>query len=108
MKRAILALALLGAASEHSFAQDDLGKLWAKVQPARGVYVLRQRGADQGDSGVAMSGRMTAEVRLTCDEFISALVMEIRATSSGQTMVVKLEQKSIETRDGKIYRFSSV
>jgi hypothetical protein len=33
--------------------------------------------------------------------------MEIRASSGGQTMSVRLEQKSTETRDGRIYRFSS-
>ena len=108
MKRLILAFSLLAAAAAPSFAQDDLGKLWAKIQPARGVYVLRQRGADQGDSGVAISGRMVVEARFTCDEFISSLTMDLRTSGSGQTMAVKLEQKATETRDGKIYRFSSV
>ena len=106
MKRLIAPLVLLLAAAAPAAAQEDLGKLWDKIDSARAVYVLRQAGTDQ-TGGVQMSGRMVVEARLTCDEFISSLTMEIRATNGGQTMSVKLEQKSTETRDGRIYRFSS-
>ena len=108
MKQLLLPLVLLAAASAPAAAQDDIGKGWDKIQPARGVYTLRQRAAQESNGAVAMSGRMVAEVRLTCEEFVSVLTMDIRASSSGQTMTVKLEQKSNETRDGRIYRFSSV
>jgi hypothetical protein len=104
-----LALALaLAAAAPPAAAQDDLGKLWAKLQPARGVYTLRQRGAGESNGAVTMSGRMIVEARFTCEEFISSFTMDLRASSSGQAMTVRLEQKANETRDGKIYRFSSI
>ena len=106
--RFLISLALLAAAAAPAAAQDDLDKVWTKIQPARAVYVLRQRGAPESNGAVAMSGRMVVEARLTCTELATSLTMEIRASSSGQTMSVKLEQKSSETRDGKIYRFSSV
>jgi hypothetical protein len=100
-------LAVVLATAAPAAAEDDLGKLWDKIESARAVYVLRQHNADQNDAGAQMSGRMVVEARLTCDEFISSLTMEIRASSGGQTMSVRLEQKSTETRDGRIYRFSS-
>src|SRR5262249_52615892 len=109
MNKPSLVLAFfLVAAGTPAAAQDDVGKLWAKIQPARAVYVLRQRGGEQSNGAVQMSGRMVVEARLTCDDFISSLAMNIRASSGGQTMSVSLEQKSTETRDGKIYRFTSV
>ncbi len=106
--RKFLPALLLAAAATPAAAQDDLEKQWNKIQPARGIYVLRQRGAPDSNGAVAMSGRMVIEARLTCTEFVSSLTMDIRASSGGQTMTVKLEQKGSETRDGKIYRFSSV
>lgn len=106
MRYIFLPLAIFAIAAQPAAAQDDIGKGWDKIQPARGVYTLRQRGT--GESTVAMSGRMVAEVRITCEEFVSVLTMDLRASSSGQTVTVKLEQNSNETRDGKIYRFSSV
>jgi hypothetical protein len=104
----ILALVLAGVAPAPAAAQDDLGKLWMKFQPARGVYTLRQRGAAESNGAVAMTGRMVVEARLTCEEFVSSFAMDLRASSGGQTMTVRLEQKANETRDGKIYRFSSI
>jgi hypothetical protein len=106
--RKFMPVVLLAAVAAPAAAQDDLEKQWNKIQPARGVYVLRQRGAQESNGAVAMSGRMVVEARLTCTEFISSLTMDIRASSGGQTMSVKVEQKGSETRDGKIYRFSSV
>jgi hypothetical protein len=108
MMRKILPAVLLALVAAPAAAQDDVEKQWNKIQPARGVYVLRQRGAQESNGAVAMSGRMVVEARLTCTEFIASLTMDLRASSGGQTMSVKLEQKSSETRDGKIYRFSSV
>lgn len=99
---------LLAAASAPAAAQDEIGKIWDKLQPARGVYTLRQRGSVETNGAAVMSGRMVVEARLTCDEFISSFTMDLRASNSGQTMTVKLEQKANETRDGRIYRFSSV
>ena len=97
---------LLAAASAPAAAQDDIGKLYDKLQPARAVYTLRQRGGDT--NGAVMSGRMVVEARLTCEELATAMTMDIRASGTGQTMTLKLEQKASETRDGRIYRFSSV
>lgn len=108
MNKIALSLALLAATALPAAAQDNLEKLWTKIQPARAVYVLRQRGAAESNGAAALSGRMVVEARLTCTEFASSLTMDIRASSSGQTMTVRLEQKATETRDGKIYRFSSV
>lgn len=109
MRRLCVVLAVLAAvpAAAPAFAQDDLAKGWAKVQPARGVYTLRQRPAERGSEATALSGRMIIEARLTCEEIISSMTMEMRATSGAQTMTVTLEQKTTESRDGKLYRFSS-
>ena len=107
MKRVIPPLIVVLAAAAPAAAQDGLGKIWDKIQPARAVYVLRPHVTEQNNDALQMSGRMVVEARLTCDEFISSLTMEIRASSGGQTMSVRLEQKSTETRDGRIYRFSS-
>lgn len=104
MKTLLLPIALLLAAPAPA-AADELGALYDKLQPARGVYMLRQRGGDT--NGAVMSGRMVVEARLTCDELVTSLTMDIRASSGGQTMTLKLEQKANETRDGRIYRFSS-
>jgi hypothetical protein len=107
--RRLMTAVLLAAAATPAAAQEDVEKQWSKMQPARGVYTLRQRGEpESGSDSVAMSGRMIVEAKLTCAEFLSTLTMDIRASSGGQTMTMKLEQKGSETRDGKIYRFSSV
>lgn len=109
MKKTALPILILLAAGTHpAAAQDEVETLWTKIQPARAVYTLRQRGAPESNGAVAMNGRMVVEARLTCTEFASSLTMDIRASSGGQTMTVKLEQKGTETRDGKVYRFSSV
>lgn len=108
MKTRIALVALLAANAAPAAAQEDIDKIWTKLQPARGVYVLRQKGSDTGNDAVAMTGRMVAEAKITCTELATTLTMELRASSGGQTMSVKLEQKSSETRDGRIYRFSSV
>ena len=106
MRTLVLPLMLLAAAPLPAMAQDDLGALYEKLQPARGVYSLRQRGGDT--NGAVMSGRMTVEARLTCEDLVTEVTMDIRVTGTGQTMTLKLEQKANETRDGRIYRFSSV
>lgn len=108
MKRLLIPAVLVALAPAPVQAQDELEKLWSKIQPARAVYTLRQKGGGESNGSVAMSGRMVIEARITCTEFITSLTMEIRASSGGQTMTVKLEQKAQETRDGKIYRFSSL
>lgn len=108
MRTRIALLVLLCATASPAAAQDDLDKVWTKLQPARGVYVLRQKGAESGSDAVAMSGRMVAEARITCTEIATMLTMELRASSGGQTTSVKLEQKATESRDGRIYRFSSI
>jgi hypothetical protein len=102
----VLPLVLLAAAPLPAAAQDELGAFYDKLQPARGVYLLRQRGGDT--NGAVMSGRMTVTARLTCDELVTEVIMDIRASGSGQSMTLKLEQNASETRDGRIYRFSSV
>ena len=107
MRMLLVPLALLAAATAPAAAQDEIGKLYDKLQPARAVYTLRQRGGERNDAPV-MNGRMVVEARLTCEELVTALTMDIRASSGGQTMTLKLEQKANETRDGRIYRFSSV
>jgi len=109
MRGLCVVLAVLAAvpAAAPAFAQDDLDKVWAKIQPARGVYTLRQRGGESGSDATALSGRMILEARMTCDEMISSMTMELRATSGAQTVTVTLEQKTTETRDGKVYRFGS-
>jgi hypothetical protein len=106
MRRFLLPLLLLLAAPLPAAAQDELGAFYDKLQPARGVYLLRQRGGDT--NGAVMSGRMTVTARLTCEELVTEVIMDIRASGSGQSMTLKLEQKASETRDGRIYRFSSV
>jgi hypothetical protein len=106
MRKPILLLALFATLATPAAAQDELGKLYDKLQPARGVYTLRAKSGD--NSGAAMSGRMVVEAKLTCEEFVTSFTMDLRASSGGQTMTVKLEQTANETRDGKIYRFSSV
>ncbi len=106
MLRIGLSLLLLAAAALPAAAQDEYEKLWDKLQPARAVYVLRQRG-EQTNGAVTMSGRMVVEARLSCTALATTLTMEIRASSGGQTMAMTLEQKSTETRDGKVYRFSA-
>jgi hypothetical protein len=109
MKKVILALALLPVGTTApAVAQDELGKLWSKIQSARGVYVLRQRGGGDTNGAVAMSGRLVVEARITCTEYVTSLTMDIRASGGSQTTTVKLEQTGTETRDGRIYRFSSV
>lgn len=107
LRRAAILAIFTTTASAPAHAQDELDLVWAKIQPARAVYTLRQRGADQGADRPAISGRMTTETRLTCTEMVSSMTMELRATSGAQTMTVMLEQKATETRDGKVYRFSS-
>ncbi len=106
MRSLVLPLALLVVAPMPAAAQDELGALYDKLQPARAIYTLRQRNGD--NNGAAMSGRMVVEARLTCDDLQTELIMDLRASGTGQTMTVKLEQKATETRDGRIYRFSSV
>ena len=106
MRTLVLPLVLLAAAPLPAAAQDALGALYDRLQPARGVYLLRQRGGDA--NGATMSGRMTVEARLTCEELVTEVIMDIRVRRTGQTMTLKLEQKANETRDGRIYRFSSV
>ncbi len=108
MKHVLLPLPLLFLASMPAAAQDDIGRFYDKLQPARGVYTLRQRGSADSNGAVAISGRMVIEARLTCEDFATTTTMEIRATSGGNTATVKLEQQATETRDGKIYRFSAV
>jgi hypothetical protein len=108
MKTRIALIAILAATAAPAAAQDDVDKVWTKLQPARGVYVLRQKGAESGSDAVAMTGRMVAEARITCTELATLLTIELRASSGGQTTNVKVEQKSNESRDGRIYRFSSV
>lgn len=107
MKRAILALALLVGAEAPAAAEDDLDKVWARIQPARAVYTLRPRAKPESDGAVAMSGRLVLEARLTCTELATSLGLEIRASSGAQSMTAALEQKATETRDGRILRFSS-
>ena len=109
MRKVCVAIAFLAAvpAASPAFAQDDLDKVWTKIQPARGVYTLRQRTTERGSETAALSGRMIVEARLTCDEMASTMTLELRATSGAQTMTVTLEQKTTESRDGKLYRFSS-
>jgi hypothetical protein len=104
-KAALLVLSLVAAGALPAAAQDDLETLWSKLQPARGVYTLRQKG---GDNSAAVTGRLVMEARISCTELATLLTMDIRASSGGQTVTVKLEQKANESRDGKIYRFSSV
>lgn len=103
MKRLLVPLVLFAGAP--AAAQDEIGKLYDKLQPARAVYTLRQRDGDT--NGAVLSGRMVVEARLTCEALVTELVMDIRASGTGQTMTLKLEQKANETRDGRIYRFSS-
>jgi hypothetical protein len=102
----LLPLMLLAAAPVPAAAQDPLGAFYDKLQPARGVYTLRQRGGDT--NGAVMSGRMTVTAGLTCEELTTEVIMDIRVSGGAQTMSLKLEQKASETRDGRIYRFSSV
>lgn len=106
MRTLVLPLVLLAVAPVPAAAQDELGAFYDKLQPARGVYLLRQRGGDT--NGATMSGRMTVTARLTCEELITEVIMDLRASGSGQSMTLRLEQKANETRDGRIYRFSSV
>lgn len=106
--RMLIAAVFAAAGALPAAAQDDLDKVWAKIQPARAVYVLRQRGAPASNGALAMSGRMVAESRLTCAELASTLALELRASGGAQITTVSLEQKSTETRDGRIYRFSAV
>jgi hypothetical protein len=106
MRKLFAAALIAGAApTAPASAQDEHDKIWAKIQPARAAYVLRQRG--QGPEGAAISGKMTLEARLTCDELASATTMELRVTSGAQSMTVSFEQSATETRDGKVYRFSA-
>lgn len=98
-------LLLVLALPAPAFA-DPLEAGWAKLQPARAVYVLRQRGEGTGDAA-AISGRMVVEAKLTCTELATTMTMEIRATSGAQTMTAAVEQQSTESRDGKVYRFSA-
>jgi hypothetical protein len=104
--RKISGVVLLALAWPAPANADPLEAGWAKVQPARAVYVLRQRGEGTGDAA-AISGRMVVEAKLTCTEFATTMTMEIRATSGAQTMTAAIEQQSTETRDGKVYRFSA-
>jgi hypothetical protein len=107
MRQVLLPLSLLiFAAPVPAAAQDAIGAFYDKLQPARGVYMLRQRGSDT--DGAVMSGRMTVAAGLTCDELTTEVIMDIRVSGGAQTMSLKLEQKASETRDGRIYRFSSV
>lgn len=85
---------------------DPLAAIWAKVQPSRAVYTLRQRGEGTGDAA-AINGRMVLEAKLTCGELSTSMSMELRVTSGAQTMTAVVEQQATETRDGKVYRFSS-
>lgn len=106
MRMLALPLALLAAAPLPAAAQDALGAYYDKLQPARGVYSLRQRSGDT--TGAVMSGRMTVAGRLTCEELVTEMIMDIRVSGSGQNVALKLEQKANESRDGRIYRFSTV
>ena len=85
---------------------DTLAPLWSKIQPARGVYTLRQLGQGTGDT-VSLTGRLVLEAKLTCDELTTAMTMELRASGGAQTTTVSLEQQASESRDGKVYRFSA-
>lgn len=96
---------LVAVAAPAPAAADPLEAVWAKVQPARGVYTLRQRGEGSGDSVIA--GRLVIEAKLTCADLSTSMTMELRVTSGAQTMSVMVEQQSTETRDGKVYRFSA-
>jgi len=109
MRRVCAVIAVLAAvpAAAPAFAQDELDKVWTKIQPARGVYTLRQRGGERGSDAASLSGRLIIEARVTCDEMATSMTMELRATSGAQTMTVTLEQKTTESRDGKVYRFGS-
>lgn len=106
MRTLLLPLALLAAAPLPAAAQDALAAYYDKLQPARGVYSLRQRSGDT--TGAVMSGRMTVGARLTCEELMTEVIMDIRVSGSGQNATLRLEQKASETRDGRIYRFSAV
>jgi hypothetical protein len=101
-----LPLVLLAAAPVPAAAQDTLGAIYDRIQPARGIYLLRQRGGEAG--GATMSGRMTVAARLTCAELATEVIMDIRVSGGAQTTSMKLEQMASETRDGRIYRFTSV
>ncbi|MCW5771100.1 MAG: DUF1849 family protein [Rhodospirillaceae bacterium] len=105
-KRVIALAALAMLAVPAARAEDAADKVWMKIQPARGVFVLRQSNA-ANDNGALLTGRMIAEARLTCTDMTTTMTMELRATSGAQSMTVMLEQKSTETRDGKVYRYSS-
>lgn len=98
-------VALLVLAAPAPAGADPLAATWSRIQPARGVYTLRQRGEGTGD--VALSGRMVLEAKLTCDELTTSMTMELRATGGAQSTTVSLEQQASETRDGKVYRFSA-
>jgi hypothetical protein len=108
LRRAAIIAVLAAPCAAPAHAQDDLDKVWTKIQPHRAVYTLRQKGSDRGsDSGPTIAGRMVTETRLTCGEMVSSMTLELRATSGAQTTSVMLEQKGTESRDGKVYRFSS-
>ena len=83
---------------------DPLDAIWAKLQPARAVYMLRQRGEGTGDAPV-MAGRMVIEAKLTCNDLATSMSMELRVTAGAQSMSVLVEQQATEARDGKVYRF---
>jgi hypothetical protein len=100
------AFAALALSAASARADDSAAKLWSKLQPARAVYLLRQPSAS-ADEGSLITGRMTIEGRLSCDELSTTLTIDLRATSGAQTMTVAVAQHSTESRDGRIYRFSA-
>jgi hypothetical protein len=108
MKKLPILGVLIAAGAMPAAAQDAIEQAWSKIQPTRAVYVLRQRGSGESGNGtVAMSGRVVVELRLNCTEIATLLQMDLRASSGGGIVTMKLEQKSAETRDGRIYRFSA-
>jgi hypothetical protein len=89
-------------------AQDEFDALWTKLQPYRAVFALRLREQPSGAAeNVALSGRMEMESRLGCHDFAVAITMTLRMTAGAQSVTAVLEQKSHETRNGRIYRFST-
>lgn len=106
LKRAVLLAVLVAPFAAHVHAEDAADKGWAKIQPARAVFLLRQGGKSDAD-GTLLTGKLVAEAKLTCSEMSTSMTMELRATSGAQTVTVVIEQQATESRDGKLYRFSS-
>lgn len=103
----LLLSAAIPATALPAAAQDANKDGWAKFQPYKSVFSLRPGAMPDGGEAVRMTGRMEMETKMTCADVTTAVAMSLRITGGAQTMTAEFDQTMTESRDGKVYRFST-